>query len=164
MCRAYANRHGMRIIILRPRAFIPSWNKQVYKNFTDWAAWFMRGAVHVDDVKQAVLKSILHLAENKPLPSSPPILTVDGAYDYTNDDLASWDSGGAGSTFKKYYAAYADLAAQAGLDIARKPRVLDITDTKNLIGYTPEYSLKNLLQELQQHGQDGPPAPFAKKP
>ncbi len=161
-CRAYAHRHNMRIIILRPRAFIPSWNRQVYKTWSDWAAWFMRGAVHIDDVKQSVLKSILHLAENKPLPAAPPILTIDGAYEYTADDLANWDSGGAGATFKKYYADYAGLAAQAGLDIARKPRVLDITDAKNLIGYAPQYSLKNLLQELQQHGQDGPPAPFAK--
>lgn len=161
MCRAYAHRHGMRIIILRPRAFIPSWNRQVYKTWNDWAAWFMRGAVHIDDVKQAVVKSVLHLAANKPLPAPPPVLTIDGAYEYSGDDLANWDAGGAGTTFKKYYAADAEIAAQAGLDITRRPRVLDITAARALIGYAPQYSLKNLLQELRQYGQDGPPAPFA---
>lgn len=162
MCRAYAHRHNMRIIILRPRAFIPSWNRQVYKTWHDWAAWFMRGAVHIDDVKQSVMKSVLHLAANKPLPAPPPILTIDGAYEYTGDDLAQWDAAGAGSTFRKYYAEHEKRAAEAGLDIARKPRVLDITAARALIGYAPQYSLKNLVQELQQYGQDGPPAPFAK--
>lgn len=162
MCRAYAHRHNMRIIILRPRAFIPSWNRQVYKTWNDWAAWFMRGAVHIDDVKQAVTKSILRLAENKPVPDVPAILAVDGAYEYRADDLANWDENGAGSTFRKYYAEHEQRAAAAGLDIARKPRVLDITAARALIGYAPQYSLKTLLQELQRYGQDGPPAPFAK--
>lgn len=163
MCRAYAHRHGMRIIILRPRAFIPSWNRQVYKTWKDWAAWFMRGAVHIDDVKQATLKSILHLAENKPLPLFPPILTIDGAYEYNAGDLASWDEDGAGSTFRKYYAEHEKRAGDAGLDIVRKPKVLDITAARALIRYAPAYSLKNLLQELEQFGDEGPPPPFPKR-
>ncbi|MDI1227719.1 MAG: NAD(P)-dependent oxidoreductase [bacterium] len=160
MCRAYASRHGMRIIILRPRAFIPSWNRQVYKTWNDWAAWFMRGAVHIDDVKQSVMKSILHLAENKPVPASPPILTIDGAYEYTADDIANWDRDGAGATFRKHYAAHEANARAAKLDITRKPKILDITQARATIGYAPAYSLKTLLEELAQHGEDGPPAPF----
>ena len=162
MCRAYAQRHGMRIIILRPRAFIPSWNRQVYKTWKDWAAWFMRGAVHIDDVKQATLKSILRLLENKPVPDMPAILTIDGAYEYNADDLAQWDAEGAGSTFRKYYAEHESRALKAGLDIARKPKVLDITAARALIGYAPAYSLKNLLAELEEYGGEGPPAPFSK--
>lgn len=162
MCRAYAHRHGIRIIILRPRAFIPSWNRQVYKTWNDWAAWFMRGAVHIDDVKQATLKSILHLAENKPLPIFPPALAIDGAYEYTGDDIANWDKDGAGSTFRKHYAQHESRARAANLDIARKPRILDITQARALIGYGPAYSLKNLLEELAQYGEEGPPHPFPK--
>ena len=162
MCRAYAQRHNMRIIILRPRAFIPSWNRDVYKTWNDWAAWFMRGAVHIDDVKQATLKSILRLVENKPVPDMPAILTIDGAYEYNADDLVHWDENGAGSTFRKYYAAHEKRAAAAGLDIARKPKVLDITAARALIGYAPTYSLQNLLAELEKYGDEGPPAPFSK--
>jgi len=162
MCRAYAQRHNMRIIILRPRAFIPSWNRDVYKTWNGWAAWFMRGAVHIDDVKQATLKSILRLVENKPVPDMPATLTIDGAYEYNADDLAHWDADGAGSTFRKYYAAHEKRAAAAGLDIARKPKVLDITAARALIGYAPTYSLKNLLAELEKYGEQGPPAPFSK--
>lgn len=158
MARVYAERHGMDIIILRPRAFIPSWNRAVYKNFIEWANWFMRGAVHVNDVKQAVLKSITRLSS--PLPEKAPVLVVDGAYEYTAEDLANWDKDGAGSTFRKHYAALYDLAVAAGLDVAKKPRILDISETCEFIGYNPQYSLKNLLQELKEYGADGPSAPF----
>lgn len=160
MCRAYAHRHGIRMIILRPRAFIPSWNRQVYKTWNGWAAWFMRGAVHIDDVKQSVMKSILHLAENKPVPQDPPVLTIDGGYEYTADDIANWDQDGAGSTFRKHYETHHARAIAAKLDITRKPKILDITQARALIGYAPVYSLKSLLEELQQYGEDGPPAPF----
>ncbi len=160
MCRAYAARHGMNIIILRPRAFIPSWNKSVYKDFSEWANWFMRGAVHVDDVKQAVLKSITLLSTGIALQDPAPVLVVDGAYDYTPADLNEWDKDGAGSTFKKYYPAHHALAVNTGLDPAKKPKVLDISLTRKIIGYAPRYSLKNLLEELAKYGRAGPPAPF----
>ena len=53
MAQTYAVRHGMEIITLRPRAFIPHWNKTVYKNYVEWAHWFWAGAVHINDVVQA---------------------------------------------------------------------------------------------------------------
>lgn len=163
MCRAYAERHGMEMIMLRPRAFIPSWNRQVYKNYVEWAKWFMRGAVHVEDVNQAVLKSIDRLSGGKPLPETAPALTIDGAYEYTQEDLAGWDKDGPGSTFKKHYPEHYDAAMKAGLDPARRPKVLDIQKTRDVIGYDPQYSLKNLLAELDKYGLEGPPAPFETK-
>ena len=81
MARTYAARHGMNIVILRPRGFIPHWNRSVYGSFVEWAQWFWRGAVHIDDMAQAVLQS-LDLLAAKPL-EQPLILVVDGAYEYT---------------------------------------------------------------------------------
>ena len=160
MCRAYAVRHGMDVIILRPRAFIPSWNKPVYKDFSAWSNWFMRGAVHIVDVNQSVLKSVARLTDGAPLPEAAPALTVDGAHEYTAADLDAWDENGAGSTFRKYYPADIERALAAGLDIARKPKVLDISKTRELIGYKPAYSMRNMLDELKTYGVAGPPAPF----
>ncbi len=157
MVRAYAQRHGLEIIILRPRAFIPYWNKATYSSFIEWAQWFWKGAVHIDDVNQAVIQAIDLLAERS-LPA-PLTLTVDGAYEYTADDLNNWDANGAGTTFKKYYAEYYDLALKHGLDPAQKPTILDITETRQQLGYDPQYSLRNLLMELEQFGVDGPPPP-----
>ncbi len=162
MARTYAARHEMNVVILRPRAFIPSWNRAVYKDFLEWAAWFGRGAVHIDDVKQAALIAAEMLASSK-APIKAPVYMIDGAYEYTTADLAGWDSDGPGSTFKKYYADFNEVAQKYGIDCLKKPRPLDITPGCQLPGYKPRYSMRNLLQELEIYGPSGPPAPFERK-
>lgn len=157
VARTYAARHAMQVIILRPRGFIPHWNRAVYTSFVEWAQWFWRGAVHIDDVAQAVLRS-LDVLQAQTL-EAPLILVVDGAYEYTDDDLANWDAEGPGSTFRQYYAAYEALARQHGLQPEAKPFKYDIAETQLRLGYAPRYSLRHLLQELERYGPDGPPPP-----
>jgi nucleoside-diphosphate-sugar epimerase len=157
VARAYAQRHRMKVITLRPRAFIPPWNRGVYRSFVEWAKWFWRGAVHIEDVSQAVVRA-LDLLVRSPL-AAPLVLTVDGAYDYTDDDLRNWDREGPGTTFRKYYAEYYEVAVRHGLDPGLKPEKLDISETRHWLGYEPHYSLKNVLVELARFGEAGPPAP-----
>jgi nucleoside-diphosphate-sugar epimerase len=153
----YAFRHGMNVITLRPRAFIPPWNRDVYSNFIEWAKWFSKGAVHISDVAQAVIKSIeLLISKEHNLHHAPVFLTVDGAYQYTNDDLANWDSEGSGTTFKHHYKPFYDLAVEMGLDPALKPSKLDISETQKVLDYKPLYSMKTLLMELKAYGAAGP--------
>ena len=66
-------------------------------------------------------------------------------------------SKGPGSTFRKYYPEYYDLALSYGLDPALKPTRLDISETMRWLGYKPSYSLANLLSELAAYGDSGPP-------
>jgi nucleoside-diphosphate-sugar epimerase len=160
MSRAFAHRHGMEVIILRPRAFIPSSNTAVYASFPEWAAWYARGAVHIDDVLRAVLCAVDLLMKKNGggLASPAPIFTIDGAYDFTKEDLDTWDAEGPGSTFRKYYPEDEDLLRKYGLDPARKPKVLNVPDAEQLPGYAPQYSLKNMLGELRRFdaaGTDG---------
>ncbi|MDE1153501.1 MAG: NAD(P)-dependent oxidoreductase [Micavibrio sp.] len=163
MCRAYAHRHGMNIVILRPRAFIPGWNRAVYKNFIEWAAWFMKGAVHIDDVKQATLLAIDLLGKGMQLHGLAPAVDLDGAYEYTAADMANWDIDGPGSTFARHYAGFVPLAEKHGLDIGRRPKILGTTAARALLNYEPRYSLKSLLQELETFGTAGPPPPYPEK-
>lgn len=151
----YAAHRGMNVVTLRPRGFIPHWNRTVYTRYRDWAAWFWKGAVHIDDVAQAVMLS-LRLLERGPL-IDHPVLTLDSAYEYSDDDLMHWDALGPGTTFRKHYPAYCDLARSFGLDPATKPFKLDIAETVRRLGYKPTYSLGSLLRELASHGDDGPP-------
>lgn len=156
MAAAYAERYpGMEVVTLRPRAFIPSWNRSVYNNFIEWSAWFMRGAVHIDDFRDATLLAIDH----KPAVKAP-VYTIDGAYDYSADDLKNWNAG----TIAKYYPEFADLMQKHGLDASKKPKVLDIPEEQKLPGYAPKYTMRNLLQELRDYGPQGPPAPYAPPP
>lgn len=159
MARAYAARHGMSILTLRPRAFIPHWNRNIYSSYVDWANWFWGGAVHIDDVAQAVMRAVEYLASGQKR-DEPLFLPVDGAYEYSDDDLETWDSQGAGTTFQKYYLKYLDVVREHGLDPARKPKRLDISETRRILKYEPRYSLKNLLEELAEFGAEGPPAPM----
>jgi UDP-glucose 4-epimerase len=144
----------LNILTLRPRAFIPYWNHEVYNSFVEWAKWYWKGAVHIDDVAQAVLKGI-NLLSSQSLPYHL-ILPVDGAYEYTQHDLQNWDNEGKGATFKKYYAKYYELSIKYELDPAAKPTIQDISATKKWLGYEPRYSLLNLLDDLSKYGEKGP--------
>ena len=104
----YRKHRDMNVITLRPRGFIPYWNRDVYASYSDWARWFRKGAVHIDDVAAAVILS-LDLISRQDI-EQQLVLTLDSAYEYTKADLADWDADGAGSTFNKYYPDYYDLA------------------------------------------------------
>lgn len=150
----YARHRGMNVITLRPRAFIPYWNTAAYAGYMDWVRWFWRGAVHIDDVATAVMLAVDRLCDTT-VAGHPP-LPLDAAYDYTDDDLAHWDAGGPGSTFRKYYPQHYDLALSLGLDPAIRPNKLDISATILWLGYRPSYGLAQLLEDLAIYGGKGP--------
>src|SRR5436190_13293454 len=101
----------MNVVTLRPRAFIPFWNRGVYAKYSDWARWFWKGAVHIDDVAAAVILSLDLLSRlSRRQLDQQLVLTLDSAYEYTDADLDHWDTGGPGSTFRKFYPEYYDLA------------------------------------------------------
>lgn len=151
----YRKHRLINVVTLRPRGFIPYWDRAVYAKYSDWARWFWKGAVHIDDVAAAVILS-LNLLSRRHL-DRQLVLALDSAYDYTDADLAQWDAAGPGSTFRKYYSEYYDLALSYGLDPALKPTRLDISETVCWLGYKPAYSLANLLSELAAFGDSGPP-------
>jgi nucleoside-diphosphate-sugar epimerase len=151
----YSKYRGMNVISLRPRGFIPYWNRGVYTKYSDWARWFWRGAVHIDDVASAVMQSRDRISRGQL--GQHMILTLDSAYEYTDADLDQWDADGPGSTFRKHYPEYFDIAVSYGLDPALKPNRLDISETVHWLGYQPSYSLACLLSELAAYGDSGPP-------
>lgn len=160
LTRTYAQRHQLNIINLRPRAFIPFWNTDTYANYIEWAKWFWPGAVHIDDVAQAVVKSV-DLIKTTTF-TEPLTLDIDGAYDFSDEDFQTWDAAGAGTTFERVYPGCTDMVTPYGLDPTIKPTKLDSAQTEKWLGYEPQYSLKNLLAELEQFGADGPPIHLVK--
>ncbi len=168
----YASHHKLKTITLRPRAFIPHWNRAVYSNYVEWAKWFWKGAVHINDVAQSVERSIDYLARRLDGDATRSdeesedaerdvcenlILTVDGAYEYSKDEFLNWDREGPGTTFKLHFPEYYEMALKHDLPLHHCPRRLDISRTTSSIGYVPQYSVRNLLEELSKYGASGPP-------
>ena len=54
----YRKQRLINVVTLRPRGFIPYWDNAVYAKYSDWARWFWKGAVHIDDVATAVILSL----------------------------------------------------------------------------------------------------------
>jgi nucleoside-diphosphate-sugar epimerase len=86
----YRKHRHMNVVTVRPRGFIPHWDRGVYARYRDWARWFWKGAVHIDDVATAVIQS-LDLLSRRQL-DQQLVLTLDTAYEYTDADLDHWDA------------------------------------------------------------------------
>jgi len=157
VAHVYKQRHNLNLIILRPGAFIPYWNQYAYpeNSFYEWAKWFWKGAVHIDDVACAVISSIDLLARNN-LTQIPP-LTVDGIFEYTTEDLQNWDQNGPGTTFKIYYPEYYEMIIRLGFDPSIKPMVRDMSETVKVLNYAQTYGMRNLLHDLADFGREVPP-------
>jgi hypothetical protein len=72
------------------------------------------------------------------------------------EDLAHWDADGPGTTFRRYYPMYYDLARSFDLDPAAKSFKLDVAETVRRLGYKPTHSLGSLLRQLASYGDAGP--------
>ena len=142
----FHEQHQLQTVTLRPRAFIPHWNRDVYGNFLEWAKRFWPGAVHIDDVAQAVMLSIELISNDEY--GHHPILNVDREPDYSSEELSNWDTDGPGTSFQKYYGEYIEVASKFEIDTSTKPVSNDIQETKAVLGYQPQYGLPALLKEL----------------
>jgi nucleoside-diphosphate-sugar epimerase len=150
LMHTYSARHAMRIISLRTRAFIPYWNRSAYASFPEWTQWFWKGAVHITDVAQSVLKSVDYL--NSKTGQECRLFTIDGACDFTQKELENWDDKGPGSSFKQRFGEENyRRAVQYGLDPSRKPHILGSTDARQVIGYRATYGFAQMLDELAQY-------------
>lgn len=139
--------HRLSAITLRPRGFIPPWNKAVYKSLVEWARYFYSGGVHIQDVVQAVHLSIKKLSECDP--GQNHALMVDRHSDFSEDELLRWDASGPGSTFSQRFPEHLKLAQQTQLPIHKKPKTYDFAETQKVLNYEPTYGLKDMLSELE---------------
>ncbi len=148
LMRTYVARHRMQIITLRPRAFIPHWNKSVYANFGQWAEWFWKGAVHINDVSDAVVKAIDALPT---IGAEHLKLTIDGKCEFSPQELEDWNE----SSFRNRFGEHShQLFQKFGLNPANKPRILGYADAERIIGYEPTYGVAELLDDLSRHEHD----------
>jgi nucleoside-diphosphate-sugar epimerase len=146
----FQGQHNLRAVILRPRAFIPAWNRQVYSDIYQWAQRFWPGAVHIHDVAQAVIQSLDYTSI---ISSSDTVcLNIDRVPGFSAAVLEHWDENGPGSSFSTAYPQFVNAAQKAGIDTAIRPYSLDISEARARMGYDPKYGISEFFEELQEHG------------
>lgn len=146
-----ARDHNLNLVILRPRAFIPPWNEKAYSNpatrFKDWSNWFLKGSVHLQDVTQAVEKSLLCLDQGvfyngKPIQSgSTYCFDIDGTYNYDQQDIDDLKALG----FKRLPQNHPEDWRQYA---------------EEYLGYMPSYGIKEFVTDWKQYAPSAPPNPY----
>lgn len=147
LVRDHAAATGLNTVILRPRAFIPPWNRSVYPDFTAWANRFLAGGVQISDVARAVCLAV-EATEKEDCRSWPP-LPLDGHCPYTAEQLASWDSEGPGTTFASVFPEHVAAAARHGVEVWRRPSPLCDGAAHEFLSYRPAYTVHDLFRELR---------------
>lgn len=153
LCRSYAERDGLQIIALRPRAFIPWWNNDVYTSKAEWAKWFARGAIHINDVAESVLLACQTLLRSERLFFES--LALDGKQDLSEDDRGRWSNVGGKVLLKEKFPSLESLIDSADFIPTDPPTYKDISRAREILGFEPRYGLRELLTEMSDDGMIG---------
>jgi nucleoside-diphosphate-sugar epimerase len=146
LCRAYAVRDEMQTLALRPRAFIPWWNTQVYKSKAEWAAWFARGAVHIEDVTTAVVSACQKVLEVDK--AWFEAIELDGRHDFDELEKGEWREQGRIPFLVNRFPGLASTIVDTTFLPSEPPSYKDLTKARDLLAYEPRYGYEEMLREL----------------
>jgi nucleoside-diphosphate-sugar epimerase len=147
LCRAYAAQQAMQIVSLRARAFIPWWNTRVYSSKAEWASWFARGAIHVDDVAAATICGCSKVCSVEG--ALFEVVELDGKHDFDDADRQAWIKQGRESFLTERFPHLSDVIRKATFLPDTPPTYKDLRKANELLGYLPSYGYGEMLEELR---------------
>lgn len=151
LCEYYRRNHGIRFVSVRPAAFVP---------WSDWASHYgaglLYGRVDREDVLDCVQRSIEHLAGPLPEGAEPEgiVAVAHRANGYTEAQLAGWEEDPAAAC-ERIFPGSRRLVEKYGLNITRKPELIDLGPGAEAIGYRPQRHFGTFLQELARLDAEG---------
>jgi nucleoside-diphosphate-sugar epimerase len=148
MVRGYAQRFEMQSLSLRPRAFIPWWNKQVYNSYLEWARWFSGGAVYIGDVKQAVQLGAEFLVEKDG--KFYDSIEIDGRHDFSEMEKSQWRQEGAEAFLSMKFGKLFATAREADFLPESPPSYKDLQPARELLNYVPTFGYAEMLEGFSQ--------------
>ena len=145
LCEYHRQQHGLRYVSVRPADFTP-WG-------TDWlnryGARMLYGGVDRADVVECVTAAVDAL--DSPAPTEEPeglVVHAVRANAFADADLKGWEDDPTG-TAERIFPGAATLVAKYGIDIARRPAVVEQVGAE-AIGYRPTRHFGTFLADLAE--------------
>lgn len=153
---------GLRALILRPPSFIPPTRTDIYPDYATYAReYWGRSAMDVSDVAgaahaaiQLLLSPTRRLRAPAPLtaepvvPVAPPPILLGDRDDIPAEARAAWDSEGPGTSFRRLFPEFANVAERAGLQVARPPLARDLAEARRALRWSPRLGIRDVLARL----------------
>jgi nucleoside-diphosphate-sugar epimerase len=153
LARGYAFANGMQIVALRPRGFIPWDNTWVYPSFLDWARWFARGAVHIDDVVRAVLNAVDYVGTQSTAVFES--IEIDGKHDLTPEDISYWRAHGWQEFLRHRFPHVVSDLLKIDFSPTEPPTYKSLERARSILGYHPTYGFEELINEIIRRHPSG---------
>ncbi len=118
---------------LRTKGFTPYFSPS-YKSFVDYANWVLTGAVHIEDVVEAV-----RLCLQKPKQDFE-MFVVDGKQDFTEEEQSTWSE----DVLKEKYPQAKEFISTLTIP-SKSP---SYSDSKNMVGYVPSHGFSKVVEEF----------------
>jgi hypothetical protein len=144
LCEYHRQRNGIRYVAVRPADLTP---------WRDWVAGYgprlLYGGVDRQDVLDSIICSVQHLA--KPAESELDHIIVNAlrANAFSESDLVTWESSPL-DTCEKLFPGSSELVQKYGLDILRKPHVIELGDGAGTVGFSPKVHFGSFIEKLKE--------------
>ncbi|MCA1570128.1 MAG: NAD(P)-dependent oxidoreductase [Chloroflexi bacterium] len=141
LCEYHRRNHGIRYVALRPADFTP------WTTFPEYGARLLYGGVDREDVLECITASIEYLAQSGN--GNPPGLSVNAvrANAFTDEQLHDWEADPMTAS-DRIFPGSSEAIARYGLEVARRPAVVDLGKGARTIGWRPSNHFGTFLTEL----------------
>lgn len=148
LCGYYYRAHNMRVAVLRPWDFTPYGG-----DFIRYGERLLGGGVDKRDVVHAALHAIERVIDGT---IEWDWFEIGKDHPFTEAEVASFKSDPM-AVIEKYWPGYGDLIEKYRITFPETPLVVDLSKTKNTLGYAPQYNFGTFLAELRERDRQGIP-------
>jgi nucleoside-diphosphate-sugar epimerase len=151
LCEYHRRNHTIRYVAVRPAAFVP-WSDWV----NHYGVGLLYGRVDREDVLDCVQRAIERLAGALPEGAEAEgiVAVAHRANGYTEALLADWEADPLAAC-ERIFPGSRRLVEKYGMNLSRKPEVIDLGPGAEAIGYRPQRHFGAFLQALARLDAEG---------
>ena len=144
LCEYHRQRNGIRFVAVRPADLTP---------WREWASGYgprlLYGGVDREDVLDSIVCSVQHLANPVGPELDHVVVNALRANGFSEQDIATWESDPIG-TCERNFPGSSILIEKYGMNISRKPHVVDLGEGAATVGYFPKVHFGTFIDQLRK--------------